>query len=179
MKTAPYARRYARALLDTAGSEAETFASQLETLEQFFTQQPASFAALSMPTLTGAQRHSLLEVIISNSDGLSPLVANFLRLLADRNRIEGLPMINRQFRALVDERTGTVRGTLTSAVKLDDAQVKAISQSLEKHTQRHVVLETSVDPAVLGGVVATVGNERFDGTLRAQLDALKAQLLTP
>ena len=78
----------------------------------------------------------------------------------------------RSYRELVDARMGRVRGKVASAVKMGDAQVAALKKQLEALTQRSVVLETSVDASLLGGVVATVGSHQFDGSLRSQLNEL-------
>lgn len=172
MSNVPVARRYARALLDAAGAQADLVLSQLETLSSFFEAQPEIFATLSSPTLTRTQRMSIAEAVVTSAPGLQPVVANLLRLLTDRNRFAALPFITRQFRDMVDVRLGRVRGTVTSAVKLGDAQVAALKKQLEAATQRSVVLETKVDPSLLGGVVAQVGSHQFDGSLKAQLAEL-------
>ena len=67
---------------------------------------------------------------------------------------------------------GRVRGSVTSAAKLGDAQVEALKKQLEAITQRSVVLDTKVDPSLLGGVVAQVGSHMYDGSLRSQLAEL-------
>jgi F-type H+-transporting ATPase subunit delta len=61
---------------------------------------------------------------------------------------------------------------VTSAAKLGDTQVAALKQQLEALTHRSVVLETKVDPALIGGVVANVGSYQYDASLRSQLAEL-------
>ncbi len=169
MSNVPVARRYARALLDASGAEADQVLAQLETINTYFDGQPELFATISNPTLTGAQRMGLVNTLIANAPGLVPVLANTLKLLVDRNRFGSLPFIARQFRDMVDSRMGRVRGRVTSAAKLGDAQVEAIKKQLESVTQRNVVLETRVDPTLLGGVIATVGSHQYDGSLKSQL----------
>ena len=86
MSNVPVARRYARALLDASGAEADQVLVQLETLATYFDGQPVILAALSNPTLTRPQRMTLVETIISNADGLQPVLANLMKVLIDRNR---------------------------------------------------------------------------------------------
>jgi F-type H+-transporting ATPase subunit delta len=176
MQNVSVARRYARALLDASEGQADAVLSQLEQLVQFFAATPDVFAALSNPALSRAQRHTLTEKVIASIPDLHRLLANVLKLLTDRNRFQALPVVAVQFRELVDSRMGRVRGTITSAVRLDDAQRLSIGAQLETLTQRKVVLETHVDPSLLGGVVATVGNRTFDGSLRSQLQAMGREL---
>lgn len=176
MANVPVARRYARALLDAGGAEVDQLAQQLATLSNFLVSHQELFETMSSPTLTRSQRMNLVETVIASSPGISALLANLMKLLVDRNRFGDLPFIARQFSDMVDSRMGRVRGTVTSAAKLGDAQVAAITKQLEALTQRSVVLETKVDPSLLGGVVANVGSHQYDGSIRAQLDALKREL---
>lgn len=169
MSNVPVARRYARALLDAAGADADKVLEQLESLAQYFESQPALMETLSSPALARSQRLSLVEALITNAPGVLPLVANMMKLLNDRNRFGSLPFIARQFRDMVDSRMGRVRGSVTSAAKLGDVQVAAIKKQLETLTQRTVMLETKVDPALIGGVVAQVGSHMYDGSLKSQL----------
>lgn len=179
MSNVPVARRYARALLDTAGAAADQILEQLEATMQFFDAHPELFAMLSNPTLARAQRLGLVENFIANAQGIQPLMANLLKLLNDRDRFGALPAIARQFRDMVDTRMGRVRGRVTSAAKLGDAQIEALKKQLEALTQRSVVLEAKVDSGLLGGVVAQVGSHQYDGSLRSQLAALGRTLSAP
>lgn len=172
MSNVPVARRYARALLDAAGAEADQVLAQLESLSTFLEGQAELFATLSSPTVPRTQRMAAVEAVVSGSAGILPVVANLLRLLSDRSRIPALPFITRQFRGLVDGRMKRVRGKVTSAVKLGDAQVAALKTQLETLTKQTVVLEAAVDPSLLGGVVAQVGSHQYDGSVKSQLAQL-------
>jgi F-type H+-transporting ATPase subunit delta len=118
----------------------------------------------------------LVEAVIANAPGLSAVLANLLKLLTDRNRFQSLHFIARQFRDMVDSRMGRVRGRVTSAAKLGDPQVAALKKQLEALTQRSVVLETKVDPSLIGGVIANVGSHQYDASLRSQLADLSRTL---
>ncbi|MEW6435448.1 MAG: ATP synthase F1 subunit delta [Myxococcota bacterium] len=179
MANIPVARRYARALLDAAGPQAEAVLGQLEGVVGFLEGQPELLAALSSPALARSQRMGLLDAVLSSSPGLNPLVGNLMKLLTDRNRFAILPFVTRQFRDLVDVRVGRVRGKVTSATKLSDAQSEALKKTIEKLTQRTVLLETKVDPSLIGGAVAQVGSLVFDGSLKAQLAEMARALSKP
>lgn len=178
MSNVPVARRYARALLDAAGPDADKVLEQLETITAYLDGQPEIFATISSPALARSQRLSLVDAVIDNAPGILPVVANLMKLLNDRNRFGSMPFITRQFRDMVDSRMGRVRGSVTSAAKLGDTQVAALKKQLEAITQRSVVLETKVDPALIGGVVAQVGSHMYDGSLRSQLAELGRTLIS-
>lgn len=179
MANIPVARRYARALLDAAGPQAEAVLGQLEGVVSFLEGQQELFAALSSPALARSQRMGLLDAVLASSPGLNPMVGNLMKLLTDRNRFSILPFVTRQFRDLVDVRVGRVRGKVTSATKLSDAQSEALKKTIEKLTQRSVLLETKVDPALIGGAVAQVGSFVFDGSLKTQLAEMARALSKP
>ncbi|GMU61167.1 MAG: ATP synthase subunit delta [Myxococcaceae bacterium] len=179
MSNIPVARRYARALLDASGAQAEAVLTQLEGVVAFLEGNKELFAVLASPALARSQRMNVLNAVLASSPGLHPTVANLMKLLTDRNRFASLPFVARQFRDLVDVRVGRVRGKVTSAAKLSDAQADAMKKTIEKVTQRTVVLETKVDASLIGGAVAQVGSFVFDGSLRAQLAELGRALSRP
>ncbi|MDX2012363.1 MAG: ATP synthase F1 subunit delta [Myxococcaceae bacterium] len=177
MQNVSVARRYARALLEATGDGADQILSQLDELVRYLHTAPDVLAALSNPALSRSQRMAMTEGLIKAASGMAPTLANTLRLLTDRNRFASLPALALQFRELVDLRMGRVRGTVTSATMLGDAQLTAIKVQLETLTQRKVVLDTKVDASILGGVIATVGSRTYDGSLKSQLREMGRQLL--
>jgi len=107
---------------------------------------------------------------------LSPFVVNVLRLLVERQRLTDLPDLARSFRDLVDEKDGRVRATVTTASAVDATMTGEISGALAAMTNKQIILETKVDPALIGGVVTRVGGTVLDGSLKTQLEGLRSQL---
>jgi F-type H+-transporting ATPase subunit delta len=176
MQNVSAARRYARALLEASGPQADQVLTQLEELVRYLHATPGVLDALANPALTFAQRTAVTEGLIKAADGMQPMLANLLRLLTDRNRFSIISALALQLREMVDARMGRIRGTVTSAVLLQDAQLVALKAQLETLTQRKVVLEAKVDPRLIGGVVATVGNRTYDGSIQSQLREMGRQL---
>ena len=176
MQNVSVARRYARALLDAAGSQADAVLVQLEALVTFFEANHDAWVAVSSPAISRPQRLAALEAIFNSVGGVQPTLVNLLKLLTDRNRTSVLPVLAKQYRDMVDVSVGRVRGKVTSATTLGTDQLMEIKQSLEAMSQRNVVLETTIDPSILGGVVAQVGSRTFDGSLKRQLQDLGQKL---
>jgi F-type H+-transporting ATPase subunit delta len=176
MSNIPVARRYARALLDAAGPEADQILEQLDQLASVFAAAPDLKAATASAVLNRTERLAAAETIIKAMPGLLPKVQNLIRLLCVRRRFGTLDAVALQYRDLVDERVGRVRGRVRSAAPLADEQLEAIRREFETLTSRKVVVEASVDRDLLGGVVARVGSTLYDGSLRGQLGALAARL---
>lgn len=170
------ARRYARALLDAAGPQAEEVLKQLQGLVASMAQSTELADVVSNPAYSHAQRQAVVEKMLAMGGQVAPALHNVIKLLNDRSRLAFLPDIARVYRDLVDARLGRVRGTVTSASPLNNEQLKQMEQSLEKLTQRNVELEAKVDKALLGGATAQVGSVLYDGSLKNQLSVLAQQL---
>ncbi len=169
------ARRYARALFESAGSDVERAGTEISELAQSLTDEPALRMIFTDPTASPAVRRKLLESIISSA-GFHPMVANLLRLLDDRRRIADLPSIAAVYGELVDESAGRLRAEIVTAVPLAKEQTERIQAALSAATHKTVDVESRQDPALLGGVVAHVGNVVYDGSLRSQLERMRREL---
>jgi F-type H+-transporting ATPase subunit delta len=171
------ARRYARAIFEIGTEKGlyEAFATELDALAGIYAGAGDLQQALENPVFKLDQRRSLLEKILPRV-APSREVRTFALLLLDRGRINSLPAIARAYRELVDEKLGRVRATVTSAVPLDPATQTAVQRALERRTGKRVVLSSSTDPDLIGGIVARVGDQVFDGSLRTRLETLKSRI---
>lgn len=172
------ARRYARALLDVTGANADAALAELETLVGALQESAELWTALANPVLGRDRRLAAMEQVLA-SVGTSKLVGNLVKLVMERNRVTALPAIVRSFRTMVDEAAGRVRGSITSARPLDAPAVDSVRKSLERLTGKKVELQARVDASLLGGAVAQVGSTTWDGSLKNQLRELERQLLGP
>lgn len=178
MQNLSIARRYARAMIDVAAetSSSDRVSEQLDSLASLMREHPDLRDVLSNPAYSRAQRGAVVAALVKAAGGLDPTVTNLLDLLLDRHRTGFLPDIARIFRDMADARAGRVRGRVTSAAPLSKDALDNIEQALERIVQRDVILETRVDPALLGGVSAQVGSMVYDGSLRSQLEELRTSL---
>ncbi len=109
-------------------------------------------------------------------DGADPLTMNLLDLLVENHRLPAVSRIRREYERLVDEASGLLAVTVTSAVALDDAVVQSIGDQIGRQTGRKIELTRAVDPAILGGFVVRVGNAILDASIRNRLDQLRKQV---
>lgn len=108
--------------------------------------------------------------------GVDPLVLNLARLLLRRNKTVLGPQIRQAFQELVDASNGISHATVTSAVPLTADDVKAVTEKLTTMTGGPVVVATTVDENILGGLVVRIGDRLIDGSTKSRLVALKQQL---
>jgi F-type H+-transporting ATPase subunit delta len=170
------ARRYARALLEAAGDKADEVLAQLDGFVKALQGSIELSDVVNNPAYTVSQRKAVIDQLISAAGTVNPALASTLRLLTERGRFGSLPDIARVYRDLVDARLGRLRGRITSARRLAPDTLASLEQSLQKMTEKDVVLETHEDPRLLAGATAQIGSRLYDGSLRSQLDELGRRL---
>lgn len=171
------ARRYAKALMDlaTARGLVDKVGLDLRALANAYKAQPELAAVLGNSSFPRANRKAILDAVLARV-GAHELVKTTLALLLDKERMAYVPDISREIDAMIEARAGKVAAEVTSAVELTPMQVAQITAQLEKLSGKKVVLTRKVDPSLLGGVVARVGDVVYDGSARTQLATLRDQL---
>jgi F-type H+-transporting ATPase subunit delta len=108
---------------------------------------------------------------------LPALPLNLARLLVRKNRTALAVDIAAQLEQLLEQQRGVSRARATTAVPLGDAEREALSRRLAQQTGGEVVLETAVDPELLGGVVVQIGDRLIDASTKSKLRALRESLV--
>ena len=171
------ARRYAKALFELAkesGRVAE-IGGELASIGDLLEGNPELHNVLFRPLHPVAQRRAVLDGVTERL-GASPTVRSFFSLLIDQRRLVDFPAIRDEFERLASEDAGIRRAELVSAGALRDDQLERLRRALSNRTGSEVEITVRVDPSLLGGVIAKVGDLVFDGSLRTQLRQLRANL---
>lgn len=172
------ANRYAKALFDVALAEKNDLAQiarDLEAVVAMMHENPDLAAAAGRSGVTDAVRKSLMEAVAGKM-GLSVPVTKLLVLLAESRKLDLVPDLAIAYGERLLAHQNIVRADVTSAIALSPEKTKALADSLGMVTGKQVELSVSVDPALLGGVVAKIGSTVYDGSVRTQLQRMKAQL---
>ena len=88
-------------------------------------------------------------------------------------RARELPAIVDAFVAKAADSRSEAVAEVRSAVALDDDQKARLAEALGKETGKKITVKVTVDPSVLGGIVAQIGDTVIDGSVRHRLDQLK------
>ena len=171
------ARRYSKALANLCDKDKshEATARDLDKLIKALDTAAEVEGALSNPAINASTKLKVIESI-AKSLVLRPLTQNFLMFLAEKQRLNELRDIVLDFHERIDEVSGRLRAEVVAAKPLTTLEKQRIRTALEKATGKSVVLEATVDPALIGGVVAKIGNIVLDGSVRSALDKMKARL---
>ncbi|MDR1608752.1 MAG: ATP synthase F1 subunit delta [Deltaproteobacteria bacterium] len=167
------AKRYAQALF-SIGLDDQAHEAYGQELAGFWASLKAAGQigqVLSSQAYPKEVRSQALEAILAQAK-LARVVGDFLRLLLLKGRFGFLEAIVQAYQKLLDDKNGLIRGTVTTAGPLDDSQLAALKSALGAYIGRRVEVTVKSDPAIIGGVVAQLGDLVLDGSLRAKLNRL-------
>jgi F-type H+-transporting ATPase subunit delta len=169
--------QYANALADIALEQgaAEPARKQLADFCAAFTESVELRTFLASPAITHQAKHGVIEKLVARLGG-TKIIRNFLFVVVDNQRANLLPNIVESFEQVLRQRQGVVEAAIVSAVALSEAQKTSLLRTLERLTGRKILPKYSLEPALLGGAVVRIGDTIYDGSLRNQLNLLRAQL---
>ncbi|BCL59389.1 ATP synthase subunit delta [Desulfomarina profundi] len=174
MKQTILARRYAKAIF-TVGQEQgkfEEYNEVLNGLAGLFATNPEVVDALTNPLYPLDVREKVMVGMIGSME-VDSVMGNFLSLLVQKKRAGILPEIAEEYSTMVDEEKNISHGSVISAVELSDELRESVQATLEKLTGKKVELSITVDPSIIGGIIAKVGDLVLDGSIKTQLAGLK------
>ncbi|HEX5700698.1 MAG TPA: ATP synthase F1 subunit delta [Rubrobacter sp.] len=112
------------------------------------------------------------------TEGMKISSTNFLKVLVDNGREEILEEVLDRYEQLVKEHLGRIEVGVTTAVELSQEQLDRLKERLERTLEgKEVILETKVDPELIGGVVFRFGGRMMDGSIRGRLESLREGML--
>jgi F-type H+-transporting ATPase subunit delta len=173
------ANRYAKALFDVALAEKNDLAQvdrDLEAVVAMMHESPELAQAAGRAGVTEAARKSLIEAV-ADKMGLTAPVKKLLVLLAEGRKLNLVPDLAASYRERLLVHQNVVRAEVASAAPLSPEKTKALEDSLSKVTGKRVDLSVSVDPELLGGIVARIGSTVYDGSVKTQLTRMRQQLV--
>ncbi len=171
------ASRYAQALSDavTEIGEFDRVKRELRVLSDLVTADDELRHALANPVIGVVSKGRVLAEIVKRSE-FSPRTARFVAVLAERERLALLGEIASAVEEVYDHRTDVHEVEITSAAPLADDLRERLTSALGKVAGGRIRISESVDPELLGGVVARVGSTVFDGSLKTRLQALHSKM---
>ena len=177
MKNLRVARRYAQALLETAGSKqaVEEVARDLESVAAVLNASRELRLLAGSPVVRPARKEAIFRELFGKRVGKGTM--EFLAFVIARQREAHLAEIAEQFALLRDAKAGVVGVDVASAVALTAPQEEELTRALGRATGKTVRLRLSVDPSIRGGLLVRVGDTVLDASIRRQLELLKARFI--
>ncbi len=170
-------RRYAEAIFAIA-RENNTIDRTLEDVQgiaSLFSQRKLAYL-LNEPKIPTQRKMQAIRQALESKVLRTSL--NLALLVVQRELVEAMPSIARELAQLVLDYKNQAIAEVTTAAPIDERQLGQVRQALEQRTGKTILMQTKVQPEILGGVIARVGDQVIDGSIRHRLAVLKQQLLT-
>ena len=166
---------YAQAIFELALEKdaLESCQQGLEKLTQLM-EDESLLALLENPKLPFEAKETLLREGLGETH---PYISNIALLLVSKHESILIGDIFKQYQILLDAHRGIEHAEVTTALPLDEKDVEMISDRVKKIMGRKVTLDLQVDPSIIGGFIARIGDMLIDGSVRQNLDSLGKALL--
>jgi F-type H+-transporting ATPase subunit delta len=171
------ARRYARAIIDLAQETGQVteIGEELSKIAALFAESPELVYLFTDPTVGAGKKERVLKDLLGKGN-IRDLTQRFVHVLLSKNRLLGIGEIAMAYRDYSDRLNNRIRARIISASPLDKGEVERIRKTLTGIAQQEVVLELEVDENILGGIVAYVGSQVYDGSVKNQLQQIRENL---
>lgn len=171
------AGRYAVALFELAEEEKtlDQVAEELDALGALLEESEELQVLTTSPVISRANQSAAMAEMVK-AVGFSKTVANFIGVVTANRRLDQLANIINEFGRLLSHHRGEVNASVTTAYKLDQSQLDALSAKLKSMVGSDVNVEADVDNELLGGMVVRVGSRMIDSSLKTKLANLEATM---
>ena len=173
----PTARRYARAVFELAleHDAVDQWSDDLDLMADTMGDRDF-FALLEAPQVPLRVKYQGIDAVLA---GVSQLARNLASVLVDRRSVRFAGAIRDEFRALADAHNGVARAEVVTAVAMENAERERVSQLLGGLVGAKIEITERVDPEIIGGIIARVGDHLIDGSVRTRLADMRAALAGP
>jgi F-type H+-transporting ATPase subunit delta len=168
------AERYATALFEIADERRslDEVAGDLRQLRAMLADSADLMRLIRSPILSRVDQARAVEAL-ANTAGLSPLVRDFLAVVARNRRLFAVPAMIDGYLAMLAQRRGEITAQVVTAQPLSEAQLAALGEQLRRTAGRRVTIEAQVDRRLIGGIVVKVGSRMVDASIENKLRRLQ------
>lgn len=167
---------YAEAIFELADEQQQmqTLRAELEQLAQLIKDNLDFQAFLESPAINRRQKTAVLLRIFENR--FSPLMLDFLKVVAAKDRLNLLTKIKDCFVQLENKQAGRVKGMLTTAIKLSGMEKNRLTEQVSRALRKNVTLQYRVDPSIIGGMFLNIEDTIMDASVKGSLQQLTKRL---
>jgi F-type H+-transporting ATPase subunit delta len=169
-------RGYAQALFVVAEAEGvlDAVEDELFRFARALERETRLREVLTDPALPPERKKAVLTDVLG--ERVNPHTVNLLGFIVEQGRAKEVPAIADELAAVAAERRQAAVAEVRTAVPLDQEHRERLAEALQKATGKRIELKVVVDPAVIGGVVARVGDQVIDGSIRRRLELARERL---
>jgi len=171
------ARRYAEAVFGMGKDQGtiESWRSDIIFLNSILSDRRLAFL-LKEPKVPFTTKEAIIRDLAGSKIQKDAIGLGLL--IVEHHLVDYMPRIMVEFERLYDEFHNQAKAFVTTAVPLDAAGQNEVIQYLQKLTGKNITIEARVDPTILGGVIARIGDTLIDGSVRQRLEVLREKLVS-
>jgi F-type H+-transporting ATPase subunit delta len=172
-------RRYAAVLFEVVNQTGEVSQAErdLNAFIDLVTGHPLLQAVLTSPSVPAARKRAVLAQVLDASGACTDAVRRLVLMLAERDRLGSLATVAEAFTRRVMAHQKVVDATIETATPMPEAQRAALTAALSAASGADVRLHDTVNPDIVGGIIARVGSVVYDASLTHQLRKMRQRLL--
>jgi F-type H+-transporting ATPase subunit delta len=169
---------YAKALLAAAEAtgKADALVEELAAVVEVLDANPKLDAVFSSALISHEEKSQLLDRIFGGR--ISPLLLDGLKVISRHGRLDILRAVGQEVSKLYDELRGRIRVQMSTATAVDQAVEDKLLAALKNLLGGQPLLDATVEPELIGGVVLRVGDTVYDGSVARQLHHVREQMIT-
>ena len=168
--------RYALSLYEVAAEEKKekAYLDELTAVSKAFAREPDFLKMLHTPSIALEDKQNVLRKVFEGR--IETFLLNFLMLITEKGRVGLIHDMREAYKEHYYFENGIVEVRAITAKPMSAALTEKLKAKMSAVTGKQVVLETSVDESLIGGIVVKLGNEQFDTSLRTRLNEIAARL---
>lgn len=172
--SANIAGRYAQAVFDLVREEGglDRLSTEVDSLRSTLNDSADLRTLIGSPLYSREEQESAITAI-AGAMGLSQILTNTLRLMAQNRRLFTLPQLVDRLATLIADERGEVTADVVSAAPLSDEQQRRLTETLAQKSGKTVKLNTRVDEGLIGGMIVKLGSQMIDSSIRSKLASLQ------
>lgn len=170
-----YSEAFFELCVEECPDRLKDISEELSALEAIFCDNPELAKLMGTPTISADEKLSLIKDIIK-SGNVSEFTGNLLCLLAEKGRFGCFEGIVKCFRTKYNEHFKIAEIVVTTSTPLTEDMRAKIAARMSEVTGKTVTIREKLDPDIIGGIVIDYGSTRYDGSVRARLNAIKNEL---
>ncbi|SMO38184.1 ATP synthase F1 subunit delta [Solitalea koreensis] len=172
------ALRYSKALLELAKSEnlVEEVNNDMKLFYQTVKASSQLRAVLSNPIVSTESKRAILHQLFDGK--VNKITIGFFDIMVSKGREAFIYEGAKQYFELYNELNGIVKAEVVSAVEMTEASKKELINTIEKALSRKVLLQSKVNPKLIGGFILTVGDKQYDTSISSGLNDLRRNFLS-
>jgi F-type H+-transporting ATPase subunit delta len=173
------ARRYAAVLFEVVNKTGDVSRAEqdLKAFVGLVEGHQQLRAVLTSPAVPASKKHAVLTQLLDSAGDVTVEVRRLILMLADRDRLGSLADVSQAFTARVMEHAKVMDAQVVTATPMPESQKTSLANALSAASDADVRLHETVNPDIVGGIIARVGSVVFDASLTRQLEKMRQRLL--